>query len=745
MKRKKYFDYLHKMTLAALAGMIGTGEINAEMVGFWNYDTEAGFNSVTGAADLDLVGSGVSLEDGVYVSTGSGYLRGNGENYSIANLPTGASAYSISTWAACGSIGSNHKDSGMGLVGWGDYANNQCNALRTAGDSGFRHYWWANDLDADVPAFNGDWFHVVATSNGTSRNIYFNGQLVGSRTAAGHNMQNANFTIGKTNTGNSEILKGSMDDVAVYSHELSHGDVVNLAYAPLLGMTGWYVDSDVIEGNRKADRLFGNVWSEELEAAAKTVVKGSGGQTMFFNRVLNARENAYFAGQTAQGHEYLTDADVAAWTNTNTAWVCRNSVTFDGSASPLGIYVGGTTANVALNVAGNALNSTNLVMILPGGSLNVNNINLSSTPIYVNGGAVKGGNFYTGDGAETILNSGSIAVSELRVGNGASEGSLTVNGGIVETRWLTSGESGSQSSEKSSVVLNDGVVTSSGNGTVMIGRGGIGELIVNGGVFNANGTASATDGALNIGSHNEAVAKITGGTLNVNGVGARRGTEYGIYVGSQSDSTSWSSTFIQEGGVVNIGADSNLALGKGGVYLMTGGALNTPAIYGSTAENLKITGGLLSPGGKGAIGATYVAGDLKLTGDSSYEVTFFQNSSDLLLVDGILTLDILLTPNLVEALAENKEYVLIASKNPIQTSVYSSIDDWAFAQLDLGLDATVKQDSSLVSGYDYVVTARRDANSIPEPSSWALLALGGALLFWKKRKVRPFRASLFSD
>lgn len=741
MKSKKYLnsvrDYLQKMTLATLTGIICAGSANAEMIGFWNYDATLGFNSATGTTDLNLVGNGVSNENGVYSSTGSGYLRGNGSSYSIANLPTGSGAYSISTKAANGGTGSTNTNTGYGLVGWGNYSTKQCNALRTMANSQFRHYWWASDLDVTTPTpFNGDWYHVVATSNGTSQNVYLNGQLLGSKTSSGHNMQNSNFTIGSTNaTGKEEILKGSMDDTSVYSHELSHGDVVNLVYAPSIGMTGWWVESDVISGNQKADRLFGSVWSEDLQAEAKTVVAGDSGQTMLFNRVLNAKENAYFNGQTAKGHAYQMDADVATWSDANTAWVYRKSLTFDGSVTPLGIYVGGTTTGVTLSVNGNALDSTNLVMVLPGGTLNVGSLNLSSTPIYVNGGAVKGSSFFTGNGSEITLNSGSISVSELRVGNGASDGCLTVNGGAVTTGWLTAGESGSQSSKKSSVVINNGVVTSNGNGTVMIGRGGKGELLINGGTLNANGKTNTTDGALNIGSHNEALAKITDGTLNVNGVGTKRGTGYGLYIGSQNESTSWNSTFIQEGGLVNIGADSNLAIGAGGAYLMSGGTLATPAIYGSTNENLQITGGLLSPGGKGVVGKTYVEGDLKLTGDSSYEVTFFQNSSDLLLVDGILSLDVLLTPDLVDDLDENEEYVLIASKNPILTSAYSSIDDWAFAQIDLGLIATVKQDSSLVSGYDYVVSARAaDYNSVPEPASWALLLLGCGLLFCKKRK-----------
>ena len=1132
MNKNLFLRNTHKFALSALAGMCLTGSVSAEMVGFWNYDAGNAVNSVTGTADLNIVNtkntSGVSFADGVYTSDGTSYLRGTGTNYTIANLPTGASAYTISSYVQTPTIGN------WGFVGWGVYGKgNQCNAFRTFNEKGsvaLRHYWWANDLDAhynadtwtDTP-FSGEWYHAVATSNGTSQNIYFNGQLVASRTGSNHNMQNANFTVGKTNSGDGEILIGSMDNTSVYSHELSHGDVVNLTIAPNIGMTGWWVDSDTISGNQKADRLTGKVWSESLEASAKTVIKGNG-NTMLFDRVLNAKENAYFTGQIAAGHTYQMDAEVSAWTNTNTAWVRTKSLTYDGSTTPLGIHVGGTTTAVTLTATGANLNKTNLVTILPGGTLNITNTDNFSTTLYINGGTLKGGNirsrdggeiimnsgkiehsqirigyggtngsftlnggqadvsffimgevnneanamvtvninggtlnsyainndknvgivigrgskgifnlnggtvnasgvttytkgavhigpqnvgilnmsggelnvsgdglyiehkdsamnqsggvanitstkgltinkdsaynlsggilnvhsitnnagaftqtggklsgtgesltlkgnysmnggllgspltvtgnaavnaipgaitsmtvngeltggvldskyytvtkngnasviapsaysqemltdgtyvwgggtgnydqantnwvqngayvdtvpgkdsrviiasgqvnmktnaqagevylsgatmaypagtftnnigkvyvgeggvvtlhnntllngtdfvidggtvkngrFFTGHGTDTVLNSGKIEVNELRVGNEGTEGSLTVNGGTVTTGWLALGEiDGSQPNAKSTVTLNDGTITAQGNTAVIVSRGGKSDLIINGGTFNASGTSSATKGALNIGSHNESSSKITGGTLNVSGKG--------LYIGKQSGSGTWSSTFTQEGGSVNIGSGTNITLGEGGSYTMTGGTLNTPAIIGSTNENFKITGGLLSPGGKGTIGQTHVTGDLKLTGESSYLVTMGNISpdnlsmdSDLLLVDGLLTLDTLLTPDFVDNISAEDEFVLIASKNPIQTEAYENIDDWAFAQISQGIIAAVKQDSSLIAGYNYLVTARlNNDTSVPEPSTWVLLVLGCGILFWRKKKTAVLPALALS-
>ncbi|MBO5255874.1 MAG: PEP-CTERM sorting domain-containing protein [Clostridia bacterium] len=1136
MNKKSSLHNTHKIALSVLAGMVLCAPVSAEMVGFWNYDAGNAVNSVTGTADLNIVNTkgttGVSFADGIYTSDGTSYLRGTGTNYTIANLPTGASAYTISSYVQTPTK-ANH-----GIVGWGTYGSTKrCNALRTFNgeyddgtNPGFRHYWWGGDLTPvynntwNAHPFSEDWYHIVSTSNGTNQNLYINGQLIGSANPGGHNMQNQNFTIGSTNNNNKEILIGSMDNTSVYSHELSHGDVVNLTIAPNIGMTGWWVDSDTISGNQKADRLTGKVWSESLEASAKTVIKGNG-NTMLFDRVLNAKENAYFTGQIAAGHTYQMDAEVSAWTNTNTAWVRTKSLTYDGSTTPLGIHVGGTTTAVTLTATGANLNKTNLVTILPGGTLNVSNTDNFSTTLYINGGTLKGGNirsrdggeiimnsgkiehsqlrlghggtngsftlnggqadvsffimgevnsavnslvtvninggtlnsyainndknvgivigrgskgifnlnggtvnasgvttytkgaihigpnnvgilnmtggelnvsgdglyiefngsavnqsggvanitstkgltinkdsaynlsggflnvhsitnnagaftqtggklsgtgesltlkgnysmnggllgspltvtgnaavnaipgaitsmtvngeltggvldskyytvtkngnasviapsaysqemltdgtyvwgggtgnydqantnwvqngayvetvpgkdsrviiasgqvnmktnaqagevylssatmaypagtftnnigkvyvgeggvvtlhnntllngtdfvidggtvkngrFFTGHGTDTVLNSGKIEVNELRVGNEGTEGSLTVNGGTVTTGWLAFGEiDGSQPNAKSTVTLNDGTITAQGNTAVIVSRGGKGDLIINGGTFNASGTSSATKGALNIGSHNESSSKITGGTLNVSGKG--------LYIGKQSGSGTWSSTFTQEGGSVNIGSGTNITLGEGGSYIMTGGRLNTPSIIGSTNENLQITGGLLSPGGKGQIAMTHVTGDITLGGDSAFEVTIgklqadFTDSSDILAVDGTLTLDSLLVLDIIDTLNTDDEYLILASKNPIQSNEYGSAEAWAFENAVNGIVLTVAENPNLLEGYNYVVTARfgeQPGDGVPEPAAWVLLVLGCGILFWRKKKTAVLPALALS-
>ena len=399
------------------------------------------------------------------------------------------------------------------------------------------------------------------------------------------------------------------------------------------------------------------------------------------------------------------------------------------------VYLSGATMAYP---AGTFTNNIGKVYVGEGGVVTLhNNTLLNGTDFVIDGGTVKNGRFFTGHGTDTVLNSGKIEVNELRVGNEGTEGSLTVNGGTVTTGWLALGEiDGSQPNAKSTVTLNDGTITAQGNTAVIVSRGGKGDLIINGGTFNASGTSSATKGALNIGSHNESSSKITGGTLNVSGKG--------LYIGKQSGSGTWSSTFTQEGGSVNIGSGTNITLGEGGSYIMTGGRLNTPSIIGSTNENLQITGGLLSPGGKGQIAMTHVTGDITLGGDSAFEVTIgklqadFADSSDILAVDGTLTLDSLLVLDIIDTLNTDDEYLILASKNPIQSNEYGSAEAWAFENAVNGIVLTVAENSNLLEGYNYVVTARfgeQAGDGVPEPAAWVLLVLGCGLLFWRKKKT----------
>ena len=83
-------------------------------------------------------------------------------------------------------------------------------------------------LIASSPSFGTAFHHLVATYDGTTRSLYFDGVLVGSTTTGGLNAQNSNFAIGVTNNF-SEYFTGVLDDVAVYNRALSATEVQALA------------------------------------------------------------------------------------------------------------------------------------------------------------------------------------------------------------------------------------------------------------------------------------------------------------------------------------------------------------------------------------------------------------------------------------------------------------------------------------------------------------------------------------
>ncbi len=135
-------------------------------------------------------------------------------------VPINNSAYTLEAWIKPTTM------CDCGIIGWGNYGTaNQSNALRLS-NTGIRHYWWANDLDATTSNLaDGHWHHVAATFDGTIRRVYLDGAIVAQDQPTGHAVPDAsNLGIGVTNNsfaGRFEYFPGSMDQVRVYSVALS--------------------------------------------------------------------------------------------------------------------------------------------------------------------------------------------------------------------------------------------------------------------------------------------------------------------------------------------------------------------------------------------------------------------------------------------------------------------------------------------------------------------------------------------
>ena len=191
-------------------------------------------------------GGGLALGGHGYLSTVNGLVP--------TGVPLGGQSYTISAWfETFGSPG--------GIIGWGNYGTqNQVNALRLGtGDESVWNYWWNHDIGPDAPVVYGKQFHNVAvTYDGSTRSMYFDGDLVGSQQTGGLDAKDGNFAVGKT-FGN-EYFTGVLDNVAVFNTALTavqvqqqqRGDfaiedtAVNIAGAALLAN-----DTDVDAGDTK--------------------------------------------------------------------------------------------------------------------------------------------------------------------------------------------------------------------------------------------------------------------------------------------------------------------------------------------------------------------------------------------------------------------------------------------------------------------------------------------------------------
>jgi hypothetical protein len=155
-----------------------------------------------------------------YTTPVNNALMFNGNNHiavtSAPTIPAGNSAYTIEAWVKPNSIlGAD------GIVGWGNYGNtNEVNAFRFNGPTQLINYWWGSDLVVNIPnVLDGNWHHVVATFNGTTRSIYMDGVLRGSDAPTGHNVTiTNNLTIAKTCPFcGVELLNGAMDEVRIWN------------------------------------------------------------------------------------------------------------------------------------------------------------------------------------------------------------------------------------------------------------------------------------------------------------------------------------------------------------------------------------------------------------------------------------------------------------------------------------------------------------------------------------------------
>jgi hypothetical protein len=214
--------------ILAICFLFAVAWSEAGLIGYWNFD-----NSGNLGADGSGTGNALSANGGAaYTATGKfgGGLSLNGtsaylsKTSSVTNLPTGNSPYTISAWFKPTATGAR------GIIGWGTFGvGRQVCALRLHNANDFRHYWWAADLDAaaNTNYSNGQWHHILAVYNGSTRALWYDGVLIGQDSPGTNSSTNSNFGIGRTNS--TEYFQGTLDDVAVWNHALTNAEIAALA------------------------------------------------------------------------------------------------------------------------------------------------------------------------------------------------------------------------------------------------------------------------------------------------------------------------------------------------------------------------------------------------------------------------------------------------------------------------------------------------------------------------------------
>jgi hypothetical protein len=187
---------LAAITLAAVSVVAGQSPARATLVGYWNFADSANLGADSSGNNYTLNVYGGATAGGGVVLDGTGYLQASAfpSNFP-ALIPTGNQLYTLEAQFA------TTAQALMILVQWGISYGNGANALAvfaagspaTAGND-----WWAQDLNYDSSLLNNGQEHeLVASWDGTTRDLYLDGALVASDTPSPANVVGANFDIGR--------------------------------------------------------------------------------------------------------------------------------------------------------------------------------------------------------------------------------------------------------------------------------------------------------------------------------------------------------------------------------------------------------------------------------------------------------------------------------------------------------------------------------------------------------------------
>lgn len=222
-----------------LAAPVSLAALDDGLAGYWKMDSGSGstaFDDV-GGEDGDITGASwttAKFKSGLY-------FDGSGDYVALSDWRVfdGSSSVSVSTWINPSSLSysddghfSNHAQL-VGKQGQGSDDNYEL-ALLDTGEAGV-YVDNGNNIQVTGGSIDtGSWYHVVSTYGDGQLELYVNGDRVASSSASGslvsntHPLEFGGDSGGNYGGGNYYWYDGKMDEIRIYSRELSSSEVQDL-------------------------------------------------------------------------------------------------------------------------------------------------------------------------------------------------------------------------------------------------------------------------------------------------------------------------------------------------------------------------------------------------------------------------------------------------------------------------------------------------------------------------------------
>ena len=194
----------------------------------------------------------------------------NGATATIANLPIGNAARTVSVWILQPTTSPDNY-----VFRYGTLAANSVYGLSNQG-AHLINFGYGNDLVATNQAASGaNWVHIVTTFDGTTAKIYRNGTQVASANKAGWNTLSGIFILGR----DVEIY---IDDLKIYNRAISAAEVSNLYTSnSILATTAF-------QTNTLQAKIFPNPTSDNFTIEMENELKSAEIYSLFGQKMVTA-------------------------------------------------------------------------------------------------------------------------------------------------------------------------------------------------------------------------------------------------------------------------------------------------------------------------------------------------------------------------------------------------------------------------------------------------------------------------